>query len=75
MKKIFIIGVMAMLIVGVLSVSTIAATGPETGPGPAPSSGDSFSDGPEWETHPGEDNTGIGPAPGSGDGTPDGSGF
>ena len=46
--------------------------------GPAPSSGDGESEGPEFPIDspwPNEDGPGVGPAPSSGDGDPDGSGF
>ena len=44
--------------------------------GPAPSSGDGESEGPEFDAPwPNEDSPGVGPAPNSGDGISDGSGF
>jgi hypothetical protein len=71
MKK--IIGMFALL----LLMTSMSITGvlANEGPGPAPSSGDGSSDGPEWVNEPWEDNGGIGPAPNAGDGIPDGPGW
>jgi hypothetical protein len=68
--KIIVIALMAMILVGVFSVSAMTPVSQ----GPAPSSGDCFPEGSGW----GVDDLpsqGIGPAPNSGDGIPDGSGF
>ena len=70
------------LVVG--PVSAIAEDS-QSGPGPAPGSGDGISEGPEWpgDKQPGPISSGSGdsgqghqkPAPNSGDGVPDGPGW
>lgn len=77
MKKfIVLILILAFLVIS-LGCTTIANNEPDA-PGPAPSSGDGSSDGPEFvdELPPfGNEDDGRGPAPSSGDGVSEGSGF
>ena len=67
-----------ILIVSVTCVHALCANEVNEAHGPAPSSGDGESEGPEFPSDspwPNEDGPGVGPAPNSGDGDPDGSGF
>jgi len=73
MKKIIVLILIAAFLMISLNCTAIAANSP----GPAPSSGDGSSDGPEWDPEVGRPDgvVGPGPAPNSGDGVSDGSGF